>query len=245
MNNDPTIYPTRQPIESTEPAYNFNPGESTEPYYFNPYAPDTPYSLTPPPPPKVRRKTKSILLAWIISIVGLLLVGLIIFFGIAGLPWQQSHATSLFSTPTTVSTVVPTVTVIPTTIPTPTAAPTPISTASAPIMTGGKAPYPASQIIGDFYQAGLAPSVFSIDTSWSCCTYYPEGGAGYWTDTQTGITMDLATFASIDEAQIDGRDLANRGYGAYVTNYCLLSYGGNPSDLQSYLDIMNQACFYE
>jgi hypothetical protein len=31
----------------------------------------------------------------------------------------------------------------------------------------------------------------------------------------------------------------------YVVNYCLLSYGENPSDVQSYLNIMDQVCTYE
>mgnify|MGYP001220310902 CR=1 FL=1 len=244
MNTDPTEYPNQPRIEPTEPISDANPYASIGPYYGNPYEhTEPPYyqsiPLVPPPPPG--KRVGNILLLWIISIGGLLLVGVLIFFGINGFPWQQSRAVTL--SPTT--SLVPTATTIPTPATTPTAIPTSPPTTATPIITGAKAPYPASQIVADFYKAGLTPQATPIDTSWSCCQYYPEGGAVYWNDVQTGITMDLATFASIDEAQIDGKNLKDRGFNGYVVNYCLLSYGGNPSDVQSYLSIMDQICIYQ
>ena len=35
-----------------------------------------------------------------------------------------------------------------------------------------------------------------------------------------------------------------KGIKGYIGNYCLLSYEGNPSDVQSYLNIMSQVCYY-
>jgi hypothetical protein len=235
-----TRYPEKPRIESTEPIS--NPYTEAAPPYFNPYERTEPYyqhiPTIAPPPPKPKEQ-----MGWLgifsLCVVGFLLVGSVVYIGIAGVPWQHSsNRTSVPSpTPTTAPTATP--------IPTPTATPIPTPTVHTPIITGAKAPYTASFVVSYFYQAGLAPQTTYIDTSWSCCQYYPEGGAAYWRDLQTGITMDLATFASIDEAQIDGKNLADKGFSAYVQNYCLLSYGGNPSDLQSYLSIMQQVCIYE
>lgn len=245
MNNDPTEYSNQPRINPTEPISGGNPYAGIGPYYNNPYERTDPYyqsiPLVPPPPPPPQKRAGNILLLWIISLVGLLLVGSLIFFGINGFPWQQSSPTTSL-----VPTATPIPTSAPTTVPTPTATPIPTSPPATvtPIITGNKAPYSASQIVAYFYQAGLTPTSTSVDTSWSCCQYYPEGGALYWSDVQTGITMDLATFASIDEAQIDGRNLKDKGFNGYIENYCLLSYGGNPSDIQSYLNIMTQVCTY-
>jgi len=246
MNDEPTNYTDQLPIEPTQGVYNNNPYINTSPYYDNPYINTGPYyqdipPIPPPPPKQPKKRGRSILLLWAISITGLLLILSVIFFGINGLPWQSSHIRTVSSSHSLAPTTTGKRAQTGTTIPTPTA----ISVTPTPLITGAKAPYPAEQIAGDFYQAGLAPLVSHVDTSWSCCHYYPEGGAVYWSDLQTGISMDIATFASIDEAQIDGRDLSNKGFNGYVTNYCLLSYGGNPSDLQSYLSIMAQVCIYE
>lgn len=207
-----------------------NPYERTGPYAQSP----SPTPPPPPPPPQKTRKTWAGLV--VLCLVGSLLVGSVIYVGINGAPWQTSHA----ATPAPA----PTATPISTPSPVPTTTPLPSPTAHMPIITGAKAPYPASQIVASFYQAGLAPQTTSIDTGWSCCQYYPEGGAVYWQDPQTGITMDLATFATIDEAQIDSKNLADKGFGADVENYCLLSFGGTPSNLQSYVSVMAQACTY-
>jgi hypothetical protein len=248
----PLDYLDKPLIEPTEPVSRKTPYINTEPYYSNPYEHSEPYyhnipSIPPPLPKQPKKRAGNIFLLWIVSIGGILLVILVLFWGINGLPWQQSQVVTLSSTPSSVmNTITPTATPLPTATPTPlpTATPLPTPTVNTPIMTGNKAPYPASQIIGYFYRAGLTPYTYAIDTNWSCCTYYPEGGAGYWIDTQTGISMDLATFAGIDEAQIDGKNLADKGIKGYIENYCLLSYEGNPSDVQSYLNIMAQVCTY-
>lgn len=244
MHNEPTDYSTRPLMEPTEIAPGENPYLNTEPYYENPYEQSGPYyqsmpSIPPPPPAQRKQLQKSTLLLWVISIIGSLLLVVLIFFRIAGLPWQQSHTLTFAPTSSSVPMAINTIT--------PIATSTPIVTSITPTLptTGTKAPYTASQIISHFYQAGLAPQFTNIDTNWSCCQYYPEGGAAYWSDLQTGISMDLATFASIAEAQIDAKNLVDKGYSAYVVNYCLLSYGGNPSNVSSYLNIMNQTCFYQ
>lgn len=199
-------------------------------------------SLTPPPPPPPDQSKKTNWLGAIsLCVIGLALVGSILYVGIAGIPWQQTSQTE---TPSPIPMTIPTRYIAATPTLTPTVAPTLVPAVHTPIMTGAQASYPASLIATYFYQAGLAPQTTMIDTSWSCCRYYPEGGATYWSDLQTGITMDLATFASIDEVQIDGQELTNKGFGAYVENYCLLSYEGDPSDLQSYLSIMQEECTY-
>lgn len=216
--------------------------DPTEQDRYNPYM-NVP--VTPPPPPPPTAKRRDLLVIWLISVLSVFLI-LATAITIVLVNSLQSHHFVPNNASANTITAIPTATatLMPTPIPTPTATPIPTPTVQTPIIGTGVAPYSASQIIGDFYRAGLTPSTYKVDTNWSCCTYYPEGGAGYWTDIQTGISMDLATFASIDEVQIDGKDLADKGYKAYVQNYCLLSFGGNPSDLQSYLDIMAQACTY-
>lgn len=206
----------------------------------------TPYMnipVTPPPPPPPSAKHRDSIVIWLISILSVVIILAMVITVVLINSLQGRHPVPNNAS-ANVITAIPTATATP--IPTPTATPTPIPTPTVqtPIVGTGVAPYSASQIIGDFYRAGLTPSTYKVDTNWSCCTYYPEGGAGYWADTQTGISMDLATFASVDEVQIDGKDLVDKGYEAYVQNYCLLSFSGNPSDLQTYLDIMAQACTY-
>lgn len=247
MHNDPTEF-SDTPITDathmasntpTEPGYG-NPYAHISPHYGNPYESNNPYDGSmptfPPPPPPARFRRGPFIL--IISMLGLviILVGTLL-----AITYSQSQKATFVPTPT----VIPTAAHVATPIATPTPVVTPMQINNTPIAGNGKAPYPASQIANDFYQAGLAPRTAQVDTSWSCCNYYPEGGAADWSDLQTGITMDIATFASIDEAQIDGKNLTDEGFKAYVQNYCLLSYSGDPSNLQAYLNIMSQNCFYE
>lgn len=228
----------RPHLEPTEAAHrgNINFYEIyTNPYERpGPYAQSLPTIPPPPPGPKSKRNRFGILL---LCLIGFALTGSAVYIGISGIPWQTPRAMTPSLPPTATRISPPSPALTATALPTPAARP--------PIITGAKAPYPASQIIAAFSQAGLAPQTTSIDISWSCCQYYPEGGANYWKDLQTGTIMDLATFASIDEAQIDSKNLADRGFGAYVENYCLLSYEGTPSDVQSYFSIMAQVCTYE
>lgn len=211
--------------DPTEPVSEGNP----YPYYNNPYVQTGPPA--PPSPPK-RKMNLGVFGGTVLCVVGLLLTGAILYVGIAGIPWQQASPSQPVSTlalaPTPIHTLSPTAT------PTP----TPTPTLAVQII-------PASQIVTYFYRIGLAPQNPNLDTSWSCCQYYPEGGAVYWNDLQTGITMDLATFDNIQEAQTDAQNLESQGFGADIVNYCLLSYSGNPSDLQSYVVTMQAECIYK
>lgn len=108
MDNEPK---KTQQIEGTETFYsprtqtpphfahnssNFIP-PPPPPYVANPYEYDSFYSepMTPPSPEvfvkQSKKRSRSILLSSIISIVGLFLVASVLFFGIHGLPWQQSQ----------------------------------------------------------------------------------------------------------------------------------------------------------
>ena len=84
---------------------------------------------------------------------------------------------------------------------TPTATMVPTST-PVPLVS-----YPASDIYHDFSTNGLGGTNLRNDTNWSCCTYIPEGGALVWTDSASGYTLDIATFKSTSEAEIDAQQL--------------------------------------
>jgi hypothetical protein len=225
--------------------------EPTTPAYVNPYEAPTvgnnPYEIDayglppiPPPPPTPKRKVWPVVVS--LTVVIAILVASLVFV------IQTYNRPITKVTPTQIPTAAPSST--PTQIPTaaPTATPTQIPTVTpshTPIIGSGVAPYSAASIAEDFIQAGLVSSNgLHIDTNWRCCTYYPEGGAVYWLDTSSGNTLDLATFARIDETQIDASDLERAGYHGSVVNNCLLSYGGNkPSDYGAYVTVMQQNCF--
>jgi hypothetical protein len=133
--------------------------------------------------------------------------------------------------------------VVPTSLPTPmpTSVPTPVPT-SAPTSLTVK--YYASDIYNDFVANGLGGTNPKTDTKWSCCSYIPSGGAIVWTDSTTGYTMDIATFATSNAVQIDEGQLNNKGFYTNVVHNCLLSYESAipQSVINSYLQVMQTYC---
>jgi len=197
----------------------------------------------PPPPPPPKRSHKTTLFIIVFLIIALLVLGSALLFNLADKHQQvTSHITT---TPT--MTLIPTSTsapaVVPTSLPTPmpTQLPTPVPT-SAPTSLTVK--YYASDIYNDFVANGLGGTNPKTDTKWSCCSYIPSGGAIVWTDSMTGYTMDIATFATANAVQIDEGQLNNKGFYTNVVHNCLLSYESviPQSVINSYLQVMQIYC---
>lgn len=156
------------------------------------------------------------------------------------------HANSSATTnspPTARPTANPKPTII---IETPTQAPpTATSTQAPPTATPTPSvSYYAIDIYNDFVANGLGGTDPKHDTNWSCCTYVPAGGAIYWTDSQSGQVLDIATFYNIQDAETDANDLFNKGFNANVVHACLLSYDKNvpASVINPYVQLMQQYC---
>lgn len=216
-------------------------------YYQDPITLPAPYEPipVPPPPPKELKQVHLRTVIALVSLFFLLLATgttlLIAYVANGGFKHAPGVTPIVVISPTSVParTSLPTV---PSPTPTLYTPPTPTSVPT-PMMETGSAPYNADIIMGAFYQAGLTPSdTFKIDANWSCCSYYPAGGAGYWPDIANGENMDMATFASIADEDIDANELGKQGFGVYTVGYCLLSFGTPPPDLSSYLSVMHQVC---
>lgn len=234
MMQDPTEYPR---IDHTTPAYPHS----------NLYERTTPYNLSdipiPPPPPKPRRN-------WLkgIAIIGVVLI-VLVGIGAFGLVAYYAGKVSNSVTPTQVVTpthAVPTIVETIRPVPTSTLAPTPtlIPTIGHTPTSLEAAPYPAIAIVSDFQKAGIIIRSATYDAKWSCCTYFPEGGAYYWNDPVASLNVDIATFATPQEVLVDAQQLNQQGYDASYLNNCLLSYeSGFPRDeLTRYQRVMQSAC---
>lgn len=182
----------------------------------------------PPPPPRKKRFT----LFAIIGIgIAVLAVG-----GILGVMAYGRHTTEKpVPTPTPQSPVL---------IATPTTAPTQMPTILIETPTPAPLSYSATDIYNDFYANGLGGPDPQSDTSWSCCTYAPEGGAIVWTDRISGWKLDLAVFATTQEAETDAGQLFSQGFYANVVHGCLLSYekAVPTSTLSGYVQLMQTYC---
>lgn len=81
------------------------------------------------------------------------------------------------------------------------------------------------------------------DANWNCCTYFPENGAIVWTQGNEG-NIDIAVFASNDEATTDGDQLRSDGFGVWSQGGCLLSYDETVSlqTLDDYESVLQTYC---
>jgi hypothetical protein len=212
-----------EPTEYDHDPTRRDPNEPTVPSspYINPYdiGPYDQLPHIPPPPPASPHRWTYILLAITVCVIIVAVVTVLVFF--ANNPRITSTlqtSSGKVNTPTD----------------TPTLAPTPIPTI----------PYSAYDIYMDFYANHLGGPDPKQDTKWSCCTYFPEGGAFVWTADTAGHKLDIATFINNTEAETDGQQLAAQGFAYNVVHDCLLSFDANvPSSvLQPYLSVMATYC---
>src|SRR5258706_3149144 len=200
-------------------------GNHTTPVYNNRYEHTTttdPYGIPiiPPPPPDRSGKDWGKFLIITGIIVMIIVAGVIV-----SLVSYTVGKSGIIATPK--ATIVPTRTITQATV---VSTPTP-TTARTSTPTKLSAPYSELSILNAFMTAGFSSGTnyASIDKSWGCCKYFPEGGAYEWFDCGTctdgpgGYTVDIATFASYNEAFVDASDLHSQGLGTTVVNSCLLS----------------------
>src|SRR5260370_18236384 len=203
------------------------PATHTTPVYHNPYehtTPTDPYGIPiiPPPPPDRSKKNwgKFLIIIGIIVVivVGGVIVGLVSYtVGKAGSIATPKATTAPTTTPTKLS-----------------------------------APYSALSILNAFVTAGFSSGTnyASIDKNWGCCKYFPEGGAYEWFDCGTctdgpgGYTVDIATFASYNEALVDASDLHSQGFGTTVVNSGLLPHASrlDQYEIAQYHHVMQSVC---
>lgn len=231
-------------MEPTEPT-DYQPIERTRPV-INPYD----YTEIPPPPPKRRRNVSK--LVWIALVSSVL-----VFCSSAVFYWSYTYHVNT-TKPTPIVVVVtptpkpPTPTPTPTTAPTPAHALAPVPTPIVIVVTPTTQPtastpfVQAADLYSEFVNAGIATTYGGIDTKWGCCTYYPEGGAVYWTDVNSGYLVEIATFSSSGEAVTDG-DQAASHYPKYTYDDlwgCLLIYDKRISLVQMspYMQIAQNSC---
>lgn len=133
---------------------------------------------------------------------------------------------------------VPKLTPIPTPTPIPTSPPTP-----TPIPTHATAPYTAWGIFKDFYYAGIQMGQEYWNTNWKGWSYTPEGKALYWRDTASGYTVEIATFATPNEAYADAQEVG-QGYASQTVNNCLFMNDSRitAKQLSSYEQVMQTYC---
>lgn len=215
--------PNEPTFQHTVPAYSSNPYEDTVPEIYS-------LPVIPPPPPTYKKR--GYLLIWSIGIS--LLIISIISAAVVGYYYygNKEQRSTVKTTPTIAPTLAPTATatLAPTFTPVPTLQPT--------------AGYYATDIYNDFVANGLGGYDPKIDTKWSCCSYAPENGAVVWTDTATGYAIDIAVFASIQEAETDEQQLYSQGFYTNVVHDCLLSYEkAVPQNvIRGYVQLMQTYC---
>jgi hypothetical protein len=218
MSYDPTQH-ARPPINPYETTMNSDP-----------------YGVPIPPPPPNKKHSK-VLSTWLVVVICIVVV-------ISGITFVGSKyvgQTKQEVTPTADTTILTTPTII---IETPTPVPpTPVPTVviEKPVTSVS---YYANDIYNDFTTNGLGGPDPKYDTSWSCCTYTPEGRAVVWTDRASGFKIDLAVFATLQEAETDASQLEGQGYYANVVHGCMLSYetAVPKSVIVGYLDLMQLYC---
>lgn len=201
----------------------------------------------PPPPPRKRSK-KGLFIALAVSlIVSLVAVALFLLYTYESK--QPYHAIS--ETPVVGITMAPAGTPTHAITAGPTTAPTIIietPTSAPPTQTVMR--YTASDIVRDFIQAGI-PIVGSadgtgihVDNKWEGYSYVPEGGAYYWLDGAAGTNVDIAVFATQDEAITDGEETQSRGFSVSWVGGCMLSFNNNfpQFEYDRYWQVMQQVC---
>jgi hypothetical protein len=212
------------------------PTKPVNPYENNPYEktvyggiPDIP----PPPPGMGKRKHKGVIIALVL--LAILLLGGVGAYGMYASGRQQlSHAK------------VPTQRVTPTA--TQPAKPTLTTSPLYPIKTGFSAPVSATTVFNYMTCSdgpGQCVTSNSVgDQFWNCCKYVPEGGARTWMDDQSHTNVDVATFATPDEAALDVAGLRAQGFEINLVNACVLFYtkGVSPGELTAYMWKMQNIC---
>jgi hypothetical protein len=219
MSYDPTQH-ARPPINPYETTMNSDP-----------------YGVPIPPPPPPNKKHSKVLSIWLVVVIGIVVViSGITFVGskYVGQTKQEVTPTANITIPTTPTIIIGTPTPEP-----PTPVPTVVIETPVPSIS-----YYANDIYNDFTTNGLGGPDPKYDTSWSCCTYTPEGRAVVWTDKASGYKIDLAVFATLQEAETDASQLEGQGYYANVVHGCMLSYetAVPKSVIVGYLDLMQLYC---
>ena len=200
---------------SNDPTESFRQVELMQAVYHTPYEAFSPYDEGMPVPPVLpKRHHRGLLVAWT-SLLCVALVLVGMLFGIL-LASGLQHVTR----------------VPPQLVPDPSATPVP------PISVA------ASEIYHDFSAYGLAGTNVRADTNWRFCTYAPEGGALVWIDSASGYKLDLATFKSTSEAEVDAQQLYNQNFASHIVHTCLLSYDKTVSSqvLNEYVHLMQTYC---
>lgn len=184
---DPTRYEDTLPMPIIDPTTPAHP-------YINPYERTSTYGISdipiPPPPPRKKRdwlKYSAITGLVFIVLGGVAGAGLMIYYAGKASNDTVSHMVKVMvkSSPTVV-------------IETPTPAPRPtiiVETPTPAPQPHPQPPYTAGDIYQDFRSAGIYMSNPSPDNNWCpTCNWTPSGGAIVWQDTQSGTTMEIATF---------------------------------------------------
>ena len=202
--------------DPTEPQRAIGALEPLQGVYRNPYEPLSPYGEGVPlvPPPPPKQRPMGLILASISLLCFVMILGGVIF-GILIARGQQT-ITQVTSPP-------------------------PLSPTSTPVPVVS---YAASAIYSDFSVNGLGGTNPRNDTNWRCCSYTPEGGALVWTDRASGYTLDIATFKSTSEAEVDAQQLSHQNFSSHVVHSCLLSYDKTVSTqvLNEYVHVMQTYC---
>lgn len=207
------------------------PIEPTQAVLYNPYEVTSPYNLhdipVPPPPPKRGHVGLAVALMSVFCLVVLLASILIAIMRFSAQQSLKAPATLTSIATSERATVQPTPTL-------------PIALIHA------------SDIYMDFTNSAFGSFAYGPrnDANWSCCTYYPDGGAIVWFQGAGGScsggcpSMDIATFASFREAQIDATQLNNQGFGTSVVGTCLLSYNQTEDwgIVHGYVQVMQTYC---
>ncbi len=232
-------------IPAIEPTQRANPYEMDSPYSFYSSLPDI-----PPPPPRER---KGHTFLWVLFAA--LFVVLIVSTSFFGVPLYGHQIRNINRTVLTSIPAKPTVTMQPTPqptlkseskiiptptpqLPTPTPQPTIIIATPTP-----QPPTPTPIPTVPHYASGLGGSN-PHSVTWGCCTYNPAGGIQQWTDSKSGIWMQLATFYNNSDAEVDAGELYQQGYYYHVVNSCLLLYPKTfpTSVLSEYVQVMQSYC---
>jgi hypothetical protein len=184
--------------------------------YRNPYETPGPYGgdVPPPPPPSPKQRHTGLIVASV-SLLCLVMILAGVIVGIMLVSGQQK-VTQVTPTPSR-------------------------DQPTTPVLAVN---YSAKDIYNDFAANGSSGTNSRDDTNWSCCTYTPEGGALVWTDNGSGFKLDIATFKSTSEAEVDARQLDSQNFSSTVVHRCLLSYDKivPTSVISRYVQLMHMYC---
>ncbi len=107
-------------------------------------------------------------------------------------------------------------------------------------------PYTAQTVFRAFHTTGIHVSDIISSYGWDCCvTYQPEGDLIGWEESYA-VVLEIATFATPNEAKTDATDLLKNSYGYSVItrNLCLFFYDSSISQvhLAIYTAVLSRMC---